>query len=176
MSLYNTLILRALSSGSQLPPHSQLSQVSMHLVPNSRQPDLPCPLLVLSDLLQATRFLPLVALAPCSPGSSCEESGAWSDELLGGGRDREGTSGRMFWPCRKCIHVSILAWKTFCSADPFLEACIVIMCAAARGGPSRSTQHRCCVFSLFPKGVCAPGYFQTLPQPLDSDLKLRRIQ
>lgn len=160
MSLYNTGGLRALSSGSQLPPHSWLPQLPMHLLSNSRQPNLPCPLLVLPDLLAATWFLPLAALAPCSPGSSCQESGARNDKLLGGGREGEGTSGRMFWPYRECIHISILVWKIFCCAAPFLEACvvisIVIVCAAARGGPSRSTLHQCCMFSLLPKCVLVP--------------------
>lgn len=125
----------------------------MHLVSNSRQPNLPCPLFVLPDLLHAMWFLPLATVAPRSPGSSCKESESWSDELLGGGRDGEGTSGRTFWSYRECIHISISVWKIFCSADPFLEACIVIVCAAARGGPSGSTLHQCCMFSLLPKCV-----------------------
>lgn len=149
MSLYNTLLLRALCSGSQLPPPSQLPQLSMHLVSNSRQPNLPCPLLVLPGLLRERWFPPLATLARCSPGSSCQESGAWSGELLGVGREGKGTSGRMFWPYAECIHISILVWKIFCSAALFLEVCIEIMCAAPPGGPSRSTVCSLCFQSVF---------------------------
>lgn len=87
---------------------------------------------------------------------------AWSDGFLRAGRGG-GNSERIFWPCSECINISILVWKVFCPADPFLEVCTEIVLVAARWGFPRSSLHRCCMFSLLQKSVLCPWIFPNLP-------------
>lgn len=138
----------ALSAGSQLPPHSQLPQVSIHLASNSSSPT--CLALCLSFLTFCRQggscHLPFWHQAPLAV--LARRMGPAVMDLWG-----KGTSGRMFWPYGECIPIAIFDWKSFCSADPFLGVRIVIMCAAARGGPSRRARHLCCMFSLLLKRV-----------------------
>lgn len=146
----------------------------MHLVPNSRQPSLPCPLLVLLDLLQATWFSPLWLPAPLAllaRRAGPEVMNSWE----GGEKGREpqgecsghteSASTSVFWFGRSSV-LQIHSRGVHCDH----------VCGSKRRTLQRYPASMLDICFAYKGCSCAPGYFETLPQPLGSDLKPMRIQ